>query len=276
MLERFRAAQAPAVERLLELEKRGRLPGLLSGPRPSLAAALVKKGPGAVIAEYKRASPSKGDINLELEPEQAAREYAAAGAAALSVLTEQVWFKGHISYLERMAGPGLPLLRKDFLIHPLQVRETAATPASALLLIVRMLDDDTLRTMLADSHRAGLEAVLEVFDAVDLDRAREALARTGAAPAIIQVNNRDLDTLNVNAETSRTLIKGKHPDEVWISASGAATAEYVVERAALGFEGVLIGTALMAGPDPKGALARLAAVGTAGEAAGGAAGGMAG
>ncbi len=263
MLERFRAAQAPAVERLLELEKQGRLPEPLPGPRPSLAEALAVKGPGAVIAEYKRASPSRGDINLDLEPEQAAREYAAAGAAAFSVLTEQVWFKGHISYLERMAGAGLPLLRKDFLIHPLQVRETAATPASALLLIVRMLDDGTLRTMLADAYAAGLEAVLEVFDAADLDRAREALDRTGAAPAVIQVNNRDLDTLKVDAQTSRTLIAGKRPGEIWISASGAATAEDVAERAALGFEGVLIGTALMAGPDPKGTLVRLAAGGAA-------------
>lgn len=263
MLERFRAAQAPAVERLKELERHGRLPeplsGSLHGSRPSLGASLTTRGPGALIAEYKRASPSKGDINLALEPEQAARDYASAGAAALSVLTEEFWFKGHISYLERMAGAGLPLLRKDFLIHPLQVRETAATPAAALLLIVRMLDDETLRTMLNDTHAAGLEAVLEVFDQADLDRARIALGSTQAAPAIIQVNNRDLDTLDVNTETSRTLIEYRLPGEVWISASGAATADDITERAGLGFDGVLVGTALMAGPDQKAALARLAA-----------------
>ena len=267
MLERFRAAQAPAVERLVQLERRGALPGPYAGPRPSLAGALAARGPGALIAEYKRASPSRGDINLTLEPEDAARAYAEAGATALSVLTEQVWFKGHISYLDRMATAGLPLLRKDFLIHPLQVRETAATPASALLLIVRMLDDAMLAAMLADARSAGLEAVLEVFDRKDLDRARAALDASGpnasgpagAGPAIIQVNNRDLDTLRVDASTSRTLIALKRAGEVWISASGASRPEDVAERAALGFEGVLVGTALMDGPDQKEALARLAA-----------------
>lgn len=266
MLDRFRAAQAACVERLKVLEREGALPEAFAGPRPSLAKALADRGPGALIAEYKRASPSAGDINLALEPEEAARAYAEAGAAALSVLTEQTWFKGHMSYLERMAGAGLPLLRKDFLIHPLQVRETAASPASALLLIVRMLDDGLLAAMLADAHAAGLEAVLEVFDRTDLERARAALVATGARPAIIQVNNRDLDTMKVDAQTSRTLAALKGPGEVWISASGAALPEDIAERAGLGFEGVLVGTALMDGADQKGALARLAGWQTAGRA----------
>lgn len=259
MLERFRAAQMPAVERLRILERQGRLPEPFAGPRPSLAAALKNDGPGALIAEYKRASPSRGDINLGLEPEQAARAYAGAGAAALSVLTEETWFKGSIGYLGRMAGPGLPLLRKDFLIHPLQVRETAATPASALLLIVRMLEDAVLAAMLEETGTAGLEAVLEVFDRRDLDRAGKALEKTGARPAIIQVNNRDLDTLEVDSQTSRELIDFRRPGEVWISASGVEGPRDVAERAGLGFDGVLVGTALMVGADQQAALARLAA-----------------
>lgn len=259
MLERFRAAQMPFVERLRALEREGRFPAPFDGPRPSLAGALAGGGPGALIAEYKRASPSRGDINLALAPEDAARAYAAAGAAALSVLTEQVWFKGRIDYLARMACAGLPLLRKDFLIHPLQARETASTPASALLLIVRMLDDEPLRAMLQETHAAGLEAVLEVFDRADLDRARAALDLTGARPAIIQVNNRDLNTMAVDSETSRTLAELKNSGEVWISASGVEKPDDVAERAALGFDGVLVGTALMDGADQKEALARLVA-----------------
>lgn len=259
MLERFSAAQMPFVEGLRMLEREGRFPKPFDGSRPSLAKALTDGGPGALIAEYKRASPSRGDINLTLEPEDAARAYSDAGAAALSVLTEQTWFKGHIGYLERMACAGLPLLRKDFLIHPLQVRETASTPASALLIIVRMLDDMLLRAMLEEAYAAGIEAVLEVFDQADLDRARAAQDVTGARPAIIQVNNRDLDTMRVDPQTSRTLAACKRPGEVWISASGVENPADVAERAALGFDGVLVGTALMDGADQKDALARLAA-----------------
>lgn len=247
MLERFRAAQVTAVERLRKMERQDGLPEPFAGPRPSLSAALIANGPGALIAEYKRASPSAGDINLVLEPEEAAANYAAAGAAALSVLTEEAWFKGSIEYLARMAGPGLPMLRKDFLIDPLQVRETAATRASALLLIVRMLDDATLRDMLEAADAAGLEAVLEVFDRDDIERARAALAAVNVVTTIIQVNNRDLDTLEVDPGRSRTLIALKRPGEIWISASGAAGPEDVADRAALGFEGVLAGTALMGG-----------------------------
>lgn len=259
MLARFRTAQMPFVERLQALEREGRFPKALAGPRASLAAALKAKGPGAIIAEYKRASPSRGDINLNLRPEDAARDYAEAGATALSVLTEQVWFKGHIDYLERMIKAELPLLRKDFLIDPLQVRETAATPAAALLLIVRMLDDNLLLSMLQEAGKVGIEAVLEIFDGTDLDRARAALERSGVQPAIIQVNNRDLDTMKVSPEASRTLIAYRAEHEVWISASGAEKPEDIAERAALGYDGVLVGTALMAGPDQKEALSRLVA-----------------
>lgn len=250
MLEKFRAAQAPAVERLQSLEREGRLPAPFAGARPSLAGALRSGGPGALIAEYKRASPSRGDINLEARPEETARAYARAGAAALSVLTERVWFKGDIAYLSRMTEPGLPLLRKDFLIHPLQVAETASTPASALLLIVRMLDNGLLRRMLCSAHEARLEAVLEVFSERDLERARAALAATAAQPAVIQVNNRDLDTLRLDPEISRRLVREREEREVWISASGAAGPEDIAERAQMGFDGVLVGTALMSGGAP--------------------------
>jgi indole-3-glycerol phosphate synthase len=257
MLEQFRKAQFPELERLRALERAGLSPPPQTEPRPPFAARLRKNGPGALIAEYKRASPSAGALGLAHTPEDIAAAYAASGADALSVLTEAAHFQGRLDHLARMAGPGLPLLRKDFLLHPLQVAETAATPASALLLVVRMLKDDELAAMLRATQAAGLEAVLEIFQQEDLERARTALARTAVTPAVIQVNNRDLRTLTLDASVSRILIRSRESGEIWISASGVARREDLEERRALGFDAVLIGSSLMSAEDPGAALAAL-------------------
>jgi len=250
MLEKFRKAKQPEIERLIRLERIGGVPSKRLEPRPSFADALAGKH-GAVIAEYKRASPSKGEINLELTPESVAAAYAASGAAAISVLTEEVYFKGALNYLETMSRFKTPLLRKDFILHPLQVLETASTAASALLLIVRMLPGDALRDLLELTRAQGLDAVVEAFDEADLDRAQE----TGAS--IIQINNRDLDKLTTDLGISERLIRKKRPGEIWISASGIFTRDEVNHMAGLGFEAVLVGTSLMAGGDPGAALAEL-------------------
>lgn len=253
MLERFRLAKEPEIRALREAAAQGRLPGPSGGVRPGFSAALRKKRPLAFIAEYKRASPSRGAINLSLTPEAAAESYARAGAAALSVLTEAAHFQGSLDFLAAMAGCGLPLLRKDFLFDPVQVAETAATKASALLLITRMFADAAgLGEMLGLCAAAGLEAVTEVFDARDLALAREAGA------GIIQVNNRDLATLRVDLGNSRRLAAQKLPHELWISASGIEAPEQAREMAALGFDAVLVGSSLMAAQDPGAALTRLA------------------
>ncbi|NCC26429.1 MAG: indole-3-glycerol-phosphate synthase, partial [Deltaproteobacteria bacterium] len=147
MLERFKTAKRAEIDRLEEQARDRLIPPPFAGTRPSLAEALERHGPGAVIAEYKPASPSQGPINPGLRPEDVASAYAAGGASALSVLTEETYFQGSLSFLERMTDPGLPLLRKDFLFHPLQIWATAATPASALLLIVAMFEE---RSELAD------------------------------------------------------------------------------------------------------------------------------
>lgn len=257
MLERFRKAQEKPICRLMSLEANGTEPPFYGGRRPSFAGRLRDSGPGAVIAEYKRASPSRGDINLGREPEEIAELYASAGASAFSVLTEEEHFKGDVAYLARMAAPGLPLLRKDFLLHPLQVRQTASTPASALLLIVRMLDDSLIQAMLRASSAYGLEAVIEIFDRADLDRARAGLEAAEYSQGIIQVNNRDLSTLAVSDAPSRELIRERQKNEVWISASGVHKREQVLERAALGFDAVLVGSSLMETADPGKALASL-------------------
>jgi indole-3-glycerol phosphate synthase len=241
----------------MALEAEGRLPEPARGARPSFFTCLKRAGKGAVIAEYKRASPSRGVINLDRQPEEVAAAYAAAGAAAISVLTEERYFAGDIAFLHRMREPEIPLLRKDFLLHPLQVTETAATPASALLLIVRMLGGPLLETMLHAARQAGLEAVVEIFDGGDLENARRAMAESETGPRIIQVNTRDLDTLTVCDELSRALVREKNDDELWISASGITGRGDVLERAEMGYDAVLAGSCLMAAEDPGAALAAL-------------------
>jgi len=251
MLERFRRAKEAEIVALAALSAQGRMPRPFAGPRPSFTASLRDRAPLSIIAEYKRASPSRGDINLAVTPEQAAKAYAAAGAGAVSVLTDQEYFKGNMSFLERMTGPGLPLLRKDFILHPLQVDQTAATPASAILLIVRMLDDAGLRKLLLRCRELGLEAVAEVCDENDLQRARAADA------SIIQVNNRDLAAMHVDLGVSRRLAAFRQGGEFWITASGISRREELTELLGRGFDAALVGSALMEGNDLGQSLAGL-------------------
>lgn len=247
MLDRFRHAKQAEISRLEALASKGAMAPVFTGNRPPFAASL-RAMPVPVIAEYKRASPSKGDINLGLSPEDVAAAYADAGAGALSVLTEETYFKGDLAFLSRMTGPGLPLLRKDFILHPLQVEHSAATPASAILLIVRMLDDAMLRELIRRSLRLGLEPVTEIFDETDLLR-----ARTAEAP-IIQVNSRDLDTLRVDATLPHRLVSRKLPSEFWVAASGIDRRETLLTLLNAGFDAALVGSALMSGREPGEAL----------------------
>lgn len=251
MLERFANAKAAEIAALEDMQARGALPAPYAGPRPPFVERLVQHGPGAIIAEYKRASPSRGDIAPHLRARDVADAYARGGAAAMSVLTEADHFRGKLEFLGEACASGLPLLRKDFILHPLQLVQTAATPASAVLLIARMVDVDRLAELLTLCRDLRLTPVTEVFDADDLARARTAGAR------LIQVNNRDLDTLDVDVQTSRTLIERKQSGELWISASGITTHQQVSELAGLGYDAVLVGTFLMEGGDPAGALRRL-------------------
>ena len=260
-LERFMEAKRREVEELERLGAEKLCPWC--GDRPSFVSALARGGAGplSVIAEYKRASPSRGVICESLEPEDVARQYKEAGAAALSVLTEERWFHGHISYLSRMAsamGEGgesrLPLLRKDFLFHPAQVAATLATPASALLLIVRLTPSArTLRDLRERAEKGGVEAVVEVFDEEDLALARESGAH------VIQVNARDLASLRVDREACLRLIEKCPPKagELWIAASGMSCRADLEEAAKRGFSAALVGSALMEEGRPGEALAAL-------------------
>ncbi len=262
-LERFHQAKQAEVAALRLAAERGSLPALLTVPRPDFAAALrtpARRAPLAVVAEYKRASPSRGVIREDLDVEEVVRQYAAAGASALSILTEETYFHGRPDFLSRAAAPGLypatplPLLRKDFIFDPLQVRATAATPASALLLIVRLTPEATvLRRLREEAESFGMHAVVEVFDAADLRLARESGAR------IIQVNARDLQTFAVDRAACLALAEACPPEnhEIWVAASGISEPEHLVLAASAGYRAALVGTALMEHVRPGAALAAL-------------------
>ena len=246
MLERFRQSKQKEIARLQDLEAARRFPKPLHYARPGFARVLTAHGPGAVIAEFKPASPSRGMINPDLKADQAGAVFRAGGAAAVSVLTEEEHFLSSLDNLVALEPCELPLLRKDFIIDPIQVRHTAATPASALLVIVRMFSGqaDRLRSVFDLCIQMGLEPVVEVFDAADLEQAKELGAR------LIQVNNRDLSTLEINMATSYSLIQDKGTDEVWICASGIHRRDQIQEMSERGFDGFLVGTSIMASADP--------------------------
>lgn len=257
-LKKFCTAKYLEVERLRELQTAKLLPEPFKGTRPSFSAALrPSNGLPAVIAEYKRASPSCGVINSVLTPESVARQYCDAGAACLSVLTEEHFFQGELDFIDRMAAlPGMcPLLRKDFIFDPLQIEATAATRASALLLIVALTPSvSLLRHLCSLAEHFGMEAVFEVFDLSELKLAREAGAR------LIQVNARNLATLQVCRKQALQLAQ-KHRergnDELWIAASGISCTAHLQEAAEAGFNAALVGTSLMSGGEPGKALRRL-------------------
>ncbi|MFP4127558.1 MAG: indole-3-glycerol-phosphate synthase [Desulfonatronovibrio sp.] len=245
MLQKFIKAKQEEISLLTRQRTRNNFPQPYQGARPGLMAALSKAGP-AVIAEYKKASPSRGAINLAMSAEEAGRIFQEAGAAACSVLTEKVYFQGDINYIESFARLGLPVLRKDFLFHPLQIKETAATRASALLLIVRVVQEQNLLTDLVKrSFEYGIEPVVEIFNAQELEMVRKSGAR------VILVNNRDLDRMVVDLDISRKLAAGKKDGEIWICASGIDQRSQVREFYALGFDAFLIGTSIMSADDPQ-------------------------
>jgi indole-3-glycerol phosphate synthase len=254
MLERFREAKHDEIARLIQAEAEDTLPPVWPGPRPALGEAICaarRQGRSAIIAEYKRSSPSQGPLRTDHSAQEVCSCYAQAGACGLSILTEERYFGGRLEFLDAAADLGLPMLRKDFIFHPLQVDATAATRASAVLLIVRLLDDATLNACLAQATHRGLEAVVEVFDHEDLARAHEMGAQ------IIQVNARDLATLTVDLERSLRLAQGKAQGQIWIAASGITCREDVLRLEDAGFDAMLVGTHLMRAPDPGEALRQL-------------------
>jgi indole-3-glycerol phosphate synthase len=205
-----------------------------------------------VISELKKASPSAGLLRDSFDPVSLARGFEQAGAAALSVLTEEENFQGALAHLrDARASVAIPVLRKDFIVESWQVWEARAANADSFLLIVAALAPEALVTLLALGRELGMEPLVEVHTAVELDAALEAGAR------IIGVNNRDLRTLAVRVETSFELIEAIPDDRIAVAESGLRTSGDLARLRAAGFDAFLIGESLMRETDPGEGLRRM-------------------
>ncbi|MGA3371997.1 MAG: indole-3-glycerol phosphate synthase TrpC [Terracidiphilus sp.] len=262
ILETTRATVAAAKARvsLAELERLA----ALHQPR-GWAGALRRRaaeGP-AVIAEIKKASPSKGLIRAEFDAARLAQSYFAGGAAALSVLTDEPFFQGSPRNLElASAAVPLPCLRKDFTVDEYQIVEARAHRGDAILLIAAALTDDELARFAQAARSLSLDVLVEVHTAEELDRVLDALGETGADA--IGVNNRDLKSFAVRLETSLELVERIPAAVVRVAESGIAAAADLTRLRAAGFDAFLIGESLMRQPDPGAALAALLAKAGAG------------
>jgi indole-3-glycerol phosphate synthase len=222
-----------------------------ASPVRDFSAALSRDGLN-VLAELKPASPSHGVLREPFDPPALATALESAGAAALSVLTESEFFRGSLKNLrDARKSVNLPVLRKDFIFDPWQVWETRANDSDSLLLMVAVLQDAQLRDLIALTREVGMEPLVEVHTADELDRALSAGSR------IIGVNNRDLKALEVRVETSFELI-ARIPDHcIAISESGLRSHDDLRKLREAGFDAFLIGEHLMLAPDPAAALVQL-------------------
>ena len=221
--------------------------------RRSLLAALAAPGI-RVIAECKRRSPSKGWLRHPFEPAELARAYETGGAAAISVVTEPKFFAGQAGWVPAVRrAVGLPVLQKDFLLAPRQLFETAILGADAVLLIARVLPGALLEEMLATSEDLGLEALVEVYDERDLDRAVALPAR------LVGINSRDLGSFRVDFEAAARLADRVPRDRIVVMESGIGGPDDIRGVSGLGLRHFLVGEHLLRSPDPGVAVAELVA-----------------
>lgn len=226
---------------------------LYAQARRGFRAALGSRS-RAIIAEVKKASPSRGVIRADFDPVAIARSYEGAGAAAISVLTEERHFQGSLEFLVAVrAATSLPLLRKDFLFDPYQVHEARAWGADAVLLIVSVLDDSELRDMRQVAEGLGLDVLVEVHDRAELDRAH------ASGATLIGVNNRDLRTFVTTLETTEVLAVARRPGDLLVSESGIDTREDIERLEKTGVTAFLIGESLMRAVNPGDKLRELLA-----------------
>ena len=251
---RAETARRQAVLDLATLRKRA-----AAAPEPrGFAASLARAARPALIAEIKKASPSKGLIRAEFDPPALARAYRDGGAACLSVLTDAPYFQGAEAHLAAArAAVELPLLRKDFMLDPWQIAEARAIGADCVLLIMAALTDAEATSLHAEARALGLDVLAEVHDPAELDRA---LALDGA---LIGVNNRDLKTLKVDLATFENLARRMPRDRFLVAESGLATPADVARVAAAGARAILVGESLMREADVAAATRRLLALETA-------------
>ena len=252
ILDRIAATKQAEVEALrprgAELEEAART---AAAPRDFMGALAVP-GSVSVIAEVKRRSPGAGVIRPALEPADLAARYHAGGACALSVLTDQDYFGGSLEDLRAArAAVDLPVLRKDFVIDPIQVYEARAAGADAVLLIVRILDDASLSELLRTAEGLGMAAFVEAHDGAELERALAVGAR------VVGINNRDLSTFATRLEVTLELLDQVPADVVLVSESGIRSGEDVARLGREGVDAVLVGEWLLGHDDPADAVREL-------------------
>lgn len=215
-------------------------------PSRNFFEAINPNGELKIISEVKHASPSKGVFRDDFDPVEIAKSYSAGGASAISVLTDYNYFKGNLTYLKDIRhNVETPLLRKDFIVDPYQVYEARFFGADALLLIVAALEQPILSELLELTHSLQMNAIVEVHDENELDRALEADAR------IIGINNRDLRTFDVDLNVSVNLSKKVPKDKIVIAESGIGSIEDIDNLRAEGVHVFLIGETFMKAPNPR-------------------------
>ena len=255
MLDSTRARLAESKERVTVEALEQRL-AAIEEPR-SLKAALDGHSNGphtggvAVIGEIKRASPSAGTFDANLNATETALAYARGGAVAISVLTEPEFFKGSIDDLNSARAAGLPVMRKDFVLDTWQVLESRAAGADALLLIVRALEQNELETLLNACRTLRMDALVEVYDETEMTRALDAGA------TIVGVNNRDLESFEVDRERTARLAPQVPDGVTLVGLSGIGSRADVEELGAAGARAVLVGEALVRSEDPAAELRAL-------------------
>jgi indole-3-glycerol phosphate synthase len=226
-----------------------------ASPTRGFADALLAKvaaGQPAVIAEIKKASPSKGVLREDFHPAEIAAGYERGGAACLSVLTDLDFFQGCDDYLkEARAACGLPVIRKDFILDPYQVLEARVLGADCILLIAACLSDARMRDLNAQALELGMDVLIEVHDRAELERALPLPGR------LIGINNRDLRTFQVSLETTLALIDAIPPGRLLVTESGILNRDHVARMRAHGVNAFLVGEAFMRAEEPGEELRRL-------------------
>lgn len=252
--KRDEVAAARRAESLAALRARAEASVRADPPRDFVGAlrAAIAAGRAAVIAEIKKASPSKGVLRADFDPAAIAASYARAGAACLSVLTDESYFQGHPTYLgQARVAAALPALRKDFIVEAYQVWQARAWGADAILLIAACLDDAQMADFEAIAHELGMAVLVEVHDSAELERALR--LRT----PLIGINNRNLRTFEVSLDTTLALRPRVPTDRLLVTESGILAPSDVQRMRDAGVHAFLVGEAFMRAPDPGAALQAL-------------------